>query len=184
MSTPPPSGPNYFGDHPYQAGAAIPPYIPRRGMVNQVRVVAVLNGVQGVLELLLAMLTLFLAAFFYALREQLMNDAFRHEADPESAVNFMTGLFLVIGIITLITGSLRMIACIRNFFFRSRTLGLVSLFLGLVTAFAGYCAPTSIAIAIYGLIVMFNSEATEAFEMGNQGRSADDILRAFNARPH
>jgi hypothetical protein len=50
---------------------------------------------------------------------------------------------------------------------------------GLIAAFTGLCAPTAIAVAVYGLIVYFNDSAIAAFEMGDRGKTRGEIEAAF-----
>jgi len=42
-----------------------------------------------------------------------------------------------------------------------------------------YCAPTSIALFVYGLIVYLNSDVATAFEMAEQGVSPKEIKATF-----
>lgn len=183
---PPSQGPGYFSDNPFQTPEmANPAMMPRRGMFNQVRIVAILNIVQGLLELFMAAMLAFAGIAFVATRDQMVQDMGRGgDATPELTVNIMTWAFLGIGGVLLIVAVLRIVASARNFFFLSRTLGIVSLFAGLLSVFTFYCGLTSVAIAIYGLIVMFNREVAEAFEMRTKGATADDVLRNFNSRPY
>jgi hypothetical protein len=86
------------------------------------------------------------------------------------------GLGVVIGII----GLLNIIAGYRNFKFKGRVLGIVSLVAGLGTIFTCYCAPTSLALTIYGLIVYLNAPVAAAFRMGEEGYSGDEIAMTFS----
>jgi hypothetical protein len=185
-SLPTPQGPGYFSDadsfsagHPGASGV-----LPRRGLVNHVRVVAVLNFLQGLLELAMAFLLGGMGIFFLVNPEEMVRGmAQAGQPDPEMFVNIMGGGLIVMGIALLAAACLRFVASARNFVFRSRTLAIVSLFAGLATALTFYCALTSIAIAVYGLIVMFNREVAEAFEMRDRGATPSDVLHTFNSRP-
>jgi hypothetical protein len=42
-----------------------------------------------------------------------------------------------------------------------------------------YCAPTAIALAIYGLIVYVNEPVIAAFQMGSRGKTPAEINAAF-----
>jgi hypothetical protein len=187
MSAVPPS-PGYFSDNPYQTPNMPPGYdpnTPRRGMVSQVRIMAVLNMVQGGLEFLMSVMYLVMGGFFaFVMREEMARQAERR-GDPggEAAANFVTILMFALGGIMLVVAVVRILASLRNYFFQSRVLGIVSLCLGLATVFTGYCALTSIGIAIYGLIVLFNKEVAEGFEMRSNGTPADDVVATFSARP-
>lgn len=183
-----PQTPGYFSDNPnpYQSPyQGFDPNTPRKGLVAQIRVVSILNAVQGGLELLMCLMYLGLGGFFaFIMREEMARQANRN-GDPggELAANFMTAFMFILGGVMLVTALLRLYACYRNFYLQSRVLGIVSLCVGLMTVFTGYCAITAIGIAVYGLIVLFNKEVTEAFEMQAKGMPADDVIATFNARP-
>jgi hypothetical protein len=182
MSTVPPT-PGYFSDHPHQvpgSPAAYDPRLPRRGMVQQIRVVAILNAVQGTLELLMSLMYLLMGGFFGLFMRAEMA---RNDPNGEVFANIMAGIMLVFGGMMLLSAGLRIYSAFRNYFLQSRVLAIVSLCLGLLAAFTGYCAPTAIGIAVYGLIVLFNKEAIEAFELRSKGASAEDVLAVFQARP-
>lgn len=182
MSSVPPT-PGYFSDNPYQTPGmplGYDPNAPRRGMVNQVRVVAILNMVQGALELLMSLMYVFLGGFFgLVMRAEMAKD------DPNGGMfaNIMAGVMLGFGGLMILIAAIRIYAGLRNYFFHSRVLAIVAACLGLLTVFTGYCAPTAIGVAVYGLIVLFSKEVTEAFEMRSKGASADEVLATFNSRP-
>lgn len=184
MSAVPPS-PGYFSDNPYQTpNVGGDPNVPRRGMVNQVRVVAILGAVQGSLELVMSAIYLFLGGMFTFMRPDMIRQG-NQQGDPGAEVmaNMMPIVFFVLGGGMILLAILRIIASVRNYFFRNRVLGIVAMCLGLVSSFTCYCAPTSIAIAVYGLIVMFNREVAEAFELRTKGATADEVLTTFQSRP-
>ncbi len=152
-------------------------------MANQIPVVAILMIVQGALELLMAGLLYFAAIFLPTLFDQMQqNPAFGPAARPEDREMMRTLVPLIygsMGTAALIAGVLHLIAGIRNVSYRGRTIGLVALFLGLVSIGTCYCAPTTIGLTVYGLIVYFNAQSVRAFELGQQGlRSAEirDVL--------
>lgn len=185
MSATPPSGPSYFSDNPYQTpGSDLNQ--PRRGMVNQVRVVAILNAFQGLLELLMALLYGGMGVMFGVfLREEMrQGPGPAGGPDPEMMANIFTGLFAFMAVGMVVIAILRIVAGVRNYFFQNRILGIVSVCLGLVTSMTVYCAPTSIAVAVYALVVLFNREVIEAFEMRSKGATPDDVTQTFNARPY
>ncbi|MCI0458139.1 MAG: hypothetical protein L0Z62_14340 [Gemmataceae bacterium] len=152
-------------------------------MAHQIPVVAILMIVQGTLELLMAALLYFGAFFVPALFGQMQqNPAFGPGARPEDLEAMRTILPLVygsMGTAALIAGVLHLVAGIRNLSYRGRTLGLVALFLGLVSIGTCYCAPTTIGLTIYGLIVYFNAQSIRAFELGQQGLRAEEIRRVL-----
>jgi hypothetical protein len=177
-----------FADNPYQSPKSEPPSGPPqwsgdfsdaaahaagadRGLIGHVPVIALLLIVQGVLELLFCTLGIgFLSLVFFGPKQDL--EAFR-------------GLGILMAAIsapTLISGVLRIFAGIFNLRFRHRGLGIAALLVGLVTMMTGYCAPTAIALAVYGLVVYFNEPVMMAFRLGDSGRPTSEIRSAYMTR--
>ncbi len=92
----------------------------------------------------------------------------------------MTWIFLAIyggmGLITLVAAILHIFAGIRNYKFRSRVFGLVALGGGMVTMITCYCAPTAVALGVYGLITYLRPEVNHAFAMAASGKKRDEIM--------
>jgi hypothetical protein len=42
-----------------------------------------------------------------------------------------------------------------------------------------FCAPTAIALLIFGLIIYLNADVQRAFELGEQGATPDQILKDY-----
>lgn len=172
--------PKQFQDYP----SHIPP--PNGyGWVQQVRVVAILNCVQGGLELLLGLflsgMGIFVALMMQAERN---NPNFRGNNAPPAGMEWILGGgYIAFGLIIMAAAILRFYAGFQNFRYRGRILGIVSFVCGLVSMLACYCAPTGIAMLIYGLIVYLNPAVQAAFVMGEQGMKTDDILNSFLPYP-
>lgn len=149
------------------------------GSVNQVRILAVLNGVQGVLELPMGLMTASMGVILPTLMKVEQQNNPRPGQAPEEFLWMMTGIYLAIGIPTIIGGILRIVAAWSNFHFKRRTLGILSVCFGMVSVFSCYCAPTGIGLLIYGLILLLNPAVKHAFEMGDQGQTSDQILATF-----
>jgi hypothetical protein len=173
---PPGFDPKRFQDQPYMPA---PVMDSGHGYVSQVRVVAILNCVQGVLEVLLGLMLVGVAIFMPIMIEMEQAKDRAGQPPPPELKWILGGVYGVMGGAPLIAGLLRIIAGVQNFRFRSRTLGMVSFFVGLASLFSCYCAPTSIAILVYGLIVYLNPAVKAAFEMGQQGMKGDQILASF-----
>jgi hypothetical protein len=153
-------------------------------MVSHVRTVAILNAVQGGLELCVSAFCLLVGTMSLVMRDVFVQQAMQQgNPDPESAPLLIAGIYLGMGIPLLLLGLLRLAASLRNYSFLNRTLGIVSLCAGLLSTFTGCCSLTAIGIAVYGLMVFFNREVGEAFEMRASGASADEVIKTFNARP-
>jgi hypothetical protein len=105
------------------------------------------------------------------------------EPPPDMSAEAVSWVLLVVygglGVLTLIAAALHIIAGIRNYSFRNRVLGLVALGGGMVTMFTCYCAPTAVALGVYGLVTYLNPEVARAFAMAESGSSRDEILSAF-----
>jgi hypothetical protein len=143
-------------------------------MVGQVTVVAILLIVEGALELLVAFILLIGGPAMMLEFEQQSAEV------PPAVVGAIVTIF---GVVALAAAVLKIVAGIRNLKYRGRTLGIVALVSGVLTMFTCYCAPTALALMVYGLIVYLNGDVARAFEQGKQGWSSDQIKASFLARP-
>jgi hypothetical protein len=164
-STPPPKwSSDYFRETPRTQERL------GRGLVGHVPIVAILLIVQGVLEVLLGLFYGGLALMMLILPEEALDDM-----DFRS----LSILLAIIAVPAIACGALRIAAGLANWQYRRRTLGLVALAAGLGAMFTGYCAPTAIGLAIYGLIVYVNESVIAAFELGEKKNSKAEIQAAF-----
>ena len=97
------------------------------------------------------------------------------QADPdfndgpgEMPMVFMTIIYGAMGLGGFIPGLLHLVAGIRNLRYKGRTLGIVALGFGLAATMTCYCAPTSIALTVYGLIVYLNPAVAQVFAAQDQ----------------
>ncbi len=149
------------------------------GWVQQVRVVAILNCVQGGLECLLGGFAI-VGGTFMSIAMQMEQNRGVDQNGPGWIVGAIYGAF---GAIVLLAGLLRFYTGWQNFRYRKRVLGIVSFVCGLVSMLACYCAPTGIAMLIYGLIVYLHPAVKAAFEMGEKGLAGDAIINSFLPYP-
>jgi hypothetical protein len=182
----------YESPYPVEAATATsedqplpPPQDP--GLVAQVRVVAILMIVQGVLDALMGLFAAGMGLFVsFALRQAMQDDPDLQRGDgpsPEFMSNLMGGIYGGAGLALLAIGFVHMFAGYRNFHFHGRTLGIISMASGIltiVTMVGCYCLPTSIGLCIYGLVVYMNPSVSAAFRMREQGYSVDAILMTFS----
>jgi hypothetical protein len=91
-------------------------------------------------------------------------------------------IYIAIGAVVLACGAVQSIAGYRVMYFRNRAFGLVALFLNILPMLTCYCAPTGIAMMVYGLIILFNSDVARGFEMVAGGATPDDVLRELTYR--
>lgn len=164
-----PGAPNWSSDYfrePVPAGVS--PL--GRGLVGHVPLVAICLIVQGVLEILFGLFLIACGLFFML------------SGDPELAgMQPLAMMFIGVSLPALLCGLLRLVAGIFNLRYRSRILGMAALCVGLLTMITGYCAISSMALAVYGLIVYLNDSVVAAFAMGDSGKSGTDIQAAFPA---
>jgi hypothetical protein len=190
-----PQGPsdanNPFRDNPYQTpnaagmGANLGvPLSPGRGLIGHVLVVAILMIVQGVLE---AVMGLFLFGMAFVV-PMLMQTELQRSGGPTGGPSpaqfqwiqwIMGSVYGGLGLLLLVVATLRIVAGLGNMKYRRRVLGMGAMLGGMATVFSCYCAPTAIALAIYGLIVYFNPQVTLAFAMGQSGIQKDVIEATF-----
>lgn len=171
--------PKQFRDQPAYATASPSDY----GWVNQVRLFAILNAVQGMLEIPMGCFTTGMGIVLPAMIR--IDKAKNPGGGPLSSSDEMmfwvlSLVYLGIGLPVLISGILRIVAGWKNYRFRGRTLGMVSIIAGLGSLFSCYCAPTAVGLLVYGLIIFVNPAVKAAFEMAKQGQSPEQILAAFN----
>jgi len=139
-----------------------------RGLISHVPIIALLLIAQGVSEILFGLFGFAFTALVYW--------------GPEKELAGMRGLgllFASISVPCLIIGVLRIVAGAFNYHYRRRALGITALACGLFTLITAYCAPTAIALAIYGLIVYVNEPVIMAFQMGDSGRPRAEIRTAY-----
>ncbi|MCA9120296.1 MAG: hypothetical protein H6822_33350 [Planctomycetaceae bacterium] len=173
-----------LGEIPMETGGGPLPPPQEPGMVGQVRIVSILMMIQGALDLL-AGLGLIGMGFFmaFAMQEAFANNPQAQQGNgppPETVVNMVSWIYGGLGAVVGSIGMLNLFAGYRNWKYKARTLGIISLVSGLGTIFSCYCAPTSLALCIYGLIVYLNASVASAFRMGEDGYTADEIAMTFS----
>lgn len=140
-------------------------------MVGQVKIVGILMLVNGVTVALMG-------ALYAAMGPMMM--AFAPPAGaggggPPPEIFLI--IYGTIGGVVLLVGVLNVIAGYRVTTMRNRVLGLIALFTNVVALITCYCAPTAIAMMVYGLIVLFQPDVTRAFEMVAGGATAEEAIR-------
>lgn len=148
-----------------------------RGLVGHVMPVAILMIIQGGLEIFMGIVYLGISLFVPAMIREL--PAGQGMPPPESLQSI---LFIVYGLMGgggIVAGLLHVTAGIFGLRFRRRVLGVVALIVGLASLSTVYCAPTTIALAIYGLITYCNSAVVAAFALGDAGMPAAGIRARF-----
>lgn len=149
-------------------------------MVGQVKVVAILMIVQGALALVMGLLVMGVGALgTFGVMASPSNPR-THDAAVGTVIMI---LYLIYGLLITVAAALNLFAGVKSLGFRGRTLALVALFANLIPVLTCYCTPTSLAVMIYGLIVMFQQDVAQAFQMGEEGAPAETIVARFSRPP-
>ena len=136
-TAPPGSGPQSFRETEAVASPAGHTRVP----VNPIRRVAILLVVQGVGEAALGLV--YLAFLLSARRAETV------ALLPAGMAGMVSGL----AVLLLAAAALKITAGLRNHAYRSRPLGLVALASGVVSLLTCACAPTGLALLVYGMRV-------------------------------
>jgi hypothetical protein len=147
------------------------------GMVNQVTVVGILQIVVGAMELLMGAFLLFYAGIFGFVMPNI--DDNNADLPPPEAMFWISIGLAVGGLIVSVFAVLRIVTGINSFWFKQRTMMLVSLIGGMVTVLTCYCSLFSVGVGIYGLIVMLDPAVKMAYQMSAEGVPAEEIKARF-----
>jgi len=82
----------------------------------------------------------------------------------------------------LVGGALKAFAAAQNRRFRNRRVGLAALWSAVPTALVWMCAPTGLVLLIYGVIVYRDQASRDAFALGDEGTSPEEVARTLAAR--
>jgi drug/metabolite transporter (DMT)-like permease len=151
-----------MSSNPYSDNQPVNPYSidqlgpggpqPGDGYVKQISLVGILNIVQASLELLMALMLGGIAIFMGTMAT---DPKFIEQMDKSNvSAQFMTGIYIVIGVVVGLVALVRLVAGIMTLRRRGRILAIVSSIIGLCTVFTCYCSLTSVAIAVYTLVVL------------------------------
>ncbi len=155
-----------------------PDYAP---MVNQVLVLGILQIAVGVLELVVGGGMVFLGFFMNTVFEAQQAEGI--DPPPELMEWWISGFYWVFGGFIALFALLRIGSGLASFWFRGRVWMLVSVSVGLASAMTCYCAPFSIGLFIYGLILMLNPGVSQAYRMAREGLSPGEIKQLFAQGP-
>ena len=172
-----------MSDNPFQAPLKQPSHYhpPQgfgRGYVKQVPVIASLMIAQGVLLLILAIVCVGYAFLFSNMDSFLPPD----EQQPEMAEQMMSVFSIACIVLSVAAGILSILHFVAAYFgfnYKHRVFGIATMILGLTTILTVYCAPTSIGLAVYGLIIFFNPAVVRAFQLRKAGMGKEEMLAQF-----
>lgn len=103
-----------------------------------------------------------------------------NELDDEETL-VVVGVYGVMGLVLLIGGALQLWGGWRAIHFRSfawTVVGLASAAMGSLTC---YCAPTGIALGVWGLILLLNRDVQYAFQLGKT-QTREQVMQHFSYR--
>ncbi len=165
----------YAGDHSDQDQRQ-----PGLGYIRQIPILAIFTIVQGALLTLMALFCIGYGIFFAFLPE-MMPEAEQAKMQAESGpmLEIISAIAIGFGVFVLAIGILHIVAGIRVLKYRGRGMIMATWLLGLLASITIYCAPTSIGLAIWGLIVFLNPAVKTAFKMVEDGMEKREVERQF-----
>jgi len=139
-----------------------------RGLIGHIRVLAILMMIQGGLEIF-------------------VGPPFAGATVALNGGSFITRLGVAIthrdlAIAFCAVGGVRIFAGLRIHRLKGRVLGILSVSTGMLTALGCCCLPTTVALFVYGLIVLLNQPVTQAFQRVKSGESVNSILGIYERR--
>ena len=137
-----------------------------RGKVWQVQWLAVVTIVHGSL-LLLWSFGLLLTGGFMGLSLGSVEPTQPDAPPPEFMAGFMTGIVMFMMLGQLVPGILQVASGYYMLSFRYRWLAVAAFCSGALSVTGCYCLPTSIILAIWGLIVVFDKDVAARFQAGS-----------------
>jgi hypothetical protein len=144
-------------------------------MVGQVKVVSILMIIHGVMLILMGLYLTVAGPLLFTIVK--LDD--KAPPSDDKVFSVLMVVLVVLGVLVLLVGALNLVAGIRCMRFRGRGLALTAVIANVIPLLTFYCAPTSIALSVYALIVLLNGDVVKAFAMGSQGVPPDEIKRAF-----
>jgi hypothetical protein len=139
---------------------------------RRVKTIALLNNLQGVFELVVVGF-LIVTAWYLPGVLQLRDFVEELDGGLESSPNpnlahyrSIANVILAAAILIFLGACLRFFAAARNRRLKGRMLGIASLFGVFISSTTCICAPTGIALLIWGIIVLLNRDVRELFDSG------------------
>jgi hypothetical protein len=133
---------------------------------------------QGMLLLILAIICVGYAFVFSNMDSFVPPGAQQPEMDAK-LMSIVSIVCIVIAVGAGILSMLHLAAAYFGFNYKYRLFGIAVMILGLSTILTFYCAPTSIGLAVYGLIIYFNPAVGKAFQLRKSGMGKQEMLAQF-----
>jgi hypothetical protein len=172
-------------ENPYavQGAGNMPPGSPSArsrlspGILSQIRVVAILMIVHGTLLLFLGGGLVLLGALFPTMMTA-QSGTMKVNTGELSKEQFSWLLLIVYGGLGLLVSAvafLQIVAGIYNLALKKRMLGIVAVSVGTLSILTCYCAPTSLALLVYCLVIYLHDTSKQAFALREQGYTWKEI---------
>lgn len=153
----------------------------RRGKVGHVPLLGTLMVVHGVLEVLFAA---FLGAVTVSIPDAVQRGVDTNAVMPARLSTLTFGVYAAMTLWLALLGGLHIYSGARIRRFRGRGGGVAVLCLGFLAVLGGcLCFPASMALGIYGLVVLLDESVALAFRFSDAGFAPDRIRRAFQDLP-
>ena len=178
---------NPYADHTRSSSSSVDQLagsgtaVRNESMVKQLPILCTIQIILGLLELMIASLLLISAVFIpFAITQASKQDP-SQPPFPKELLSMMVYYYIIVGGLTLLFGMFRIVAGIRNYSFRGRTLMMIALLGGLVSIGTFYCAIFTIGAAVYGMILMLHPAIKKGYELGSSGMKSEEIFAFFAA---
>lgn len=121
----------------------------------------------GVLTLLASLFFVFYTVFFSVLDDEVFDGA--GTPPPGAGMELIAALYGFMALLHVVPGVMQLIAARNVFKRKNRIFVFVALGSTVLTLLPGCCAPTAIALLIYGLIVLLDHAVAGAFDRPSDG---------------
>lgn len=132
-------------------------------IVAHVRVFAVVLAVHGVLLLLAGGFALVYGASLAVSFGSMPEPSAEDPSFTRTFEGLLVGTMALMAFLHVGVGALQLLAGLRLWKYQGRGLGIAAAVIGVITVVGCYCAPTSMGILIWGLIVLLNAAVAERF---------------------
>lgn len=153
-------------------------------MVTHVPIVGILMIVNGSLQIVMGLMLAAVGPFMFTLMTMDRPQQGVMAPDEQKIFTLISIGYTSIGVLVIAAGAVNVLAGIRVMKYQSRTFAMTALFANLVPFITCYCLPTSMGLMIYGLIVLFQTDVAQAFKLGEEGLSVDEIKHRFDRRDY
>ncbi len=151
-------------------------------MHRHIKIVAILLIVEGGLEALMGIFFCVMGPVMMALISSAPPPSSPGAAPPPPPELF-GGIYIGMGVVTLLGAILKIIGGIRNVSMKGRVLGFVALGSCVLSFASCYCIPFALGVGIYGLIVYVNERSAQAFAMAEGGMPPDQVIAQLDGVP-